>query len=504
MSERLTLPVLPLRETVIFPGAAVPISAGRPGTVEAIQKALDGSREMFAVCQRENVDEVRPEVLHQVGTVVRVVQVQRTRGGVQLLIQGQSRALALSYAPAGQAMLEAVVRTLVEQPPLDEKDEAFIALDRELRERATELGQRRGIPQEALTQLVEGVDSPGAFADLVAFYLDVPAQQKQALLELTDVEERMRKVLVAVERDLLRLEMQEEIQQRVQEELGEKQREMVLREQMKQIQKELGEDDQAGDLEELRERLAALELPEEARKEVDREFHRLERTHPQSAEYQVIRSYLDWVLELPWNARTEDRIDLAGAEQVLEEDHYGLEDVKDRVLEFLAVRKLQMERAGSAAPEAPLGSGPADLGSEPEALGSAAPEAPLGSGGARLEEGEDDSPATSSAGAAGAEPSAESAEPSRGEAATEPSATEGSAEPSEAEPGEAVARSRAVGRGPILLFVGPPGVGKTSIAKSIARALGRKYVRIALGGARDEADIRGHRRTYVGAMPGRI
>ena len=481
MSERLTLPVLPLRETVIFPGAAVPISAGRPGTVEAIQKALDGSREMFAVCQRENVDEVRPEVLHQVGTVVRVVQVQRTRGGVQLLIQGQSRALALSYAPAGQAMLEAVVRTLVEQPPLDEKDEAFIALDRELRERATELGQRRGIPQEALTQLVEGVDSPGAFADLVAFYLDVPAQQKQALLELTDVEERMRKVLVAVERDLLRLEMQEEIQQRVQEELGEKQREMVLREQMKQIQKELGEDDQAGDLEELRERLAALELPEEARKEVDREFHRLERTHPQSAEYQVIRSYLDWVLELPWNARTEDRIDLAEAEQVLEEDHYGLEDVKDRVLEFLAVRKLQMARAAAAAPEAPLGSG-----------------------GARLEEGEDDSPATSSAGAAGAEPSAESAEPSRGEAATEPSATEGSAEPSEAEPGEAVARSRAVGRGPILLFVGPPGVGKTSIAKSIARALGRKYVRIALGGARDEADIRGHRRTYVGAMPGRI
>src|SRR5690606_19221845 len=127
MSERLTLPVLPLRETVIFPGVAVPISAGRPGTVEAIQKALDGNREMFAVCQRENVDDVRPELLHQVGTVVRLVQVQRTRGGVQLLIQGQSRALALSYAPAGQAMLEAVVRTLVEQPPLDEKDEAFIA-----------------------------------------------------------------------------------------------------------------------------------------------------------------------------------------------------------------------------------------------------------------------------------------------------------------------------------------------------------------------------------------
>src|SRR5690554_4136804 len=194
-------------------------------------------------------------------------------------------------------MLEAVVRTLVEQQPLDEKDEAFVALDRELRERATELGRRRGIPPEALTQLVEGVESSGAFADLVAFYLDVPAQQKQSLLELTDVEERMRKVLVAVERDLLRLEMQEEIQQRVQEELGEKQREMVLREQMKQIQKELGEDDQASEIEELKHRAVALELPEEARKEVDREIHRLERTHPQSAEYQVIRSYLECVLE---------------------------------------------------------------------------------------------------------------------------------------------------------------------------------------------------------------
>src|SRR5690606_19960382 len=132
MSERLTLPVLPLRETVIFPGAAVPISAGRPGTVEAIQKALEGSRELFAVCQRENVDDVKPEVLHQVGTIVRIVQVQRTRGGLQLLIQGQARAFALSYAPAGEAMLEAIVRPLVEHPPLDPKHEAFIALDREL------------------------------------------------------------------------------------------------------------------------------------------------------------------------------------------------------------------------------------------------------------------------------------------------------------------------------------------------------------------------------------
>ena len=522
MSERLTLPVLPLRETVIFPGVAVPISAGRPGTIEAIQKALEGNHDMFAVCQRENVDEVKPDVLHQVGTIVRLVQVQRTRGGVQLLIQGQARALALSYAPAGQAMLEAVVRPLVEQQPLDDKNEAFVALDRELRDRAAELGRRRGIPPDALAQLVQGVESSGAFADLVAFYLDVPAQQKQVFLEMTDIEERMRKVLVAVERELLRLEMQEEIQQRVQEELGEKQREMVLREQMKQIQKELGEDDQASELEELRQRLEALELPEEARKEVEREFHRLERTHPQSAEYQVLRSYLDWICELPWNTRTEDRIDLAEAEQVLEEDHYGLEDVKDRVLEFLAVRKLQMEKAAAEAAAAAAspgseagapGSGATPLGSEEQEAGTPEPAAAQPAA-AEAEAGAPEAQAPSSAaepGAqAGAEPSAEAgAEPGGGEAASEPGTAEGRAEAGEAaaEPGEAgkaAARSRAVGRGPILLFVGPPGVGKTSIAKSIARALGRKYVRIALGGVRDEADIRGHRRTYVGAMPGRI
>ncbi|MBX6365341.1 MAG: endopeptidase La [Gemmatimonadetes bacterium] len=449
MAERLTLPVLPLRETVVFPGVAVPISAGRPGTVEAVQRALDGNREMFAVCQRENLDDATPEVMYQVGTIVRIVQAQRVRGGVQLLIQGERRALALSYQRSGEGMLEAVVRLIEEQEALDPKDAAFVALDRELRERAAELGTRRGIPAEALSQLVQGVESPGAFADLVAFYLEVPAADKQALLETLSVEDRMRRVLVAVERDLLRLEAQEQIQQKVQEELGEKQREILLREQMKAIQKELGEEEEGAEIEELKARVAALPLPEEARKEVDREVARLERTHPQSAEYQVIRTYLDTVLELPWAERTHDEIDLAQAEQILNEDHYGLEDVKDRVLEFLAVRKLQMERAAEAAEAAD-----AEVASEPTEDGSAAVEA-----------------------------AAEA-----GEAPT--SATE--------------AKARAVGRGPILLFVGPPGVGKTSIAKSIARALGRKYVRIALGGARDEADIRGHRRTYVGAMPGRI
>ncbi|MCI0436442.1 MAG: endopeptidase La [Gemmatimonadetes bacterium] len=473
MAERLKLPVLPMRETVVFPGVALPISAGRPGTLEAIEKVLEGDRLLFAVCQRENVDEATPEVLYEMGVIVRVMQVQRSSGGLQLLIQGERRAKALNYSRDGDTMIEADVWVIDAQEPARPYEPALIALDRELRERAVELGRRRGMPREALAQIVQGVEAPGAFADLVAFYLDVSAQEKQQLLELFPVTERMRRVLVGVERDLLRLEAQQEIQQKVQEELGEKQREMVLREQLKAIQKELGEDEESSDIEELEVRIEQIELPPDARSEINRELGRLRRTNPQSAEYQVIRTYLELVAELPWNERTEDKIDLARAEQILEEDHYGLEDVKDRILEFLAVRKLQMERAAEEAA--------AETG-EPEAEARQAPGA------------EDDGPEISTVGSDSA-PDGRNGNGTSGEPA----------HPSDPDrKSEVRARARAVGRGPILLFVGPPGVGKTSIAKSIGRALGRRYVRIALGGARDEADIRGHRRTYVGAMPGRI
>ncbi|NJD10415.1 MAG: endopeptidase La [Gemmatimonadetes bacterium] len=452
MAERLTLPVLPMRETVVFPGVTVPISAGRPGTLEAIEQVLEGDRRLFAVCQRENADEPTVEILHEMGVVVRVLQVQRTPAGLQLLIQGQQRAKALKYEKVGRSMLSADIWVIHPEEPAEPHEASFIALDRELRDRSSELARKRGMPAEALAQIVQGVESPGAFADLVAFYLDMPAAEKQQLLELFPVAERMRRVLVGVERDLIRLEAQEQIQQKVQQELGEKQREIVLREQLRAIQKELGEGDEGEDLEELRERVARLELTEEVRREVERELHRLERTNPQSAEYQVLRTYLDLVTELPWGTRTEDVIDLPAAEAILEEDHYGLADVKDRVLEFLAVRKLQMDRAAEDAQE--------------EAVSAAA------------------------------EVLAQPYDAQRNEAETRSRL--------DVQKQQTAAKAKAVGRGPILLFIGPPGVGKTSIAKSVARALGRKYVRIALGGARDEADIRGHRRTYVGAMPGRI
>ena len=450
MSRRFSLPVLPLRDTVVYPGVAVPISAGRPGTVEAVQEALDGDRRLFAVAQNQNQDDPDPEILYSVGTMVRIIQTHRVRGGIQLLVQGEARARAMAYTDDGEAMLRATVVHLERENRADPDDPAVKALDAELRERAAELATRRGATAENLNQLIQGVDDPGAFADLVAFQLDLPTFEKQSLLETLDDQERMNAALVAVERELVRIDAQEDIQAKVQEELGERQREMLLREQMKQIRKELGEEGDRDDMEELRDRIAELDLSETARNEVERELRRLDRTSPQAAEHQVIRTYLDWITELPWSARTDDKIDLHRAGEILDEDHYGLEDVKDRVLEFLAVRKLQQERFGEEEEVETDEPDEVDDGVEMEG----------GDAGEHDDSAEDDSAADDIAGAGG--------------------------------------------KGPILLFAGPPGVGKTSIAKSIARSVGRKYVRISLGGARDEADIRGHRRTYVGAMPGRI
>ena len=481
MGEHYTLPVLPLRDTVVYPGVAVPISAGRAGTVEAVQEALEGDRRLFAVAQQENVDEPDPNVLYKVGTVVRIIQTHRVRGGVQLLVQGEGRAQAVSYQKEGEHMLRAVLMDMTRQGARVAEDPAFQALDRELRDRAAELGTRRGVPAEALNQLIQGVEDPGAFADLVAFYLELPTTDKQKLLETLDDEERMRRALVAVERELAAIDAREDIQAKVQTELGERQREMLLREQLKQIQKELGEEEDRDDVEEIKKRIEAIQFTDDQRSEVERELHRLERTSPQSAEYQVIRTFLEWVTELPWSETTEDKIDLANAQVILEEDHHGLDDVKDRVLEFLAVRKLQLDRAEIVA----------EARAETEVKQGEVP--PSNDPGIAKEESR--GPATAASNPLGGRPPQASDTPLPEE---DDVPDEGSNLPKKTQ------AARAVGRGPILLFVGPPGVGKTSIAQSIARSLGRKYVRISLGGARDEADIRGHRRTYVGAMPGRI
>src|SRR6266516_2572083 len=417
MSDRMTLPVLPLRDAVLFPGVASPIGAGRPATLRAIEAALKNpDRKVFAVAQKENIDQVSPGVLYSTGTLARISQVQRNLGGVQLILHGEARGTSVHYSETN-GYLEATVRETPDLAPLNEKDAAFVALHREVRERAAELGQKSGLPTEVVQQVLEGVADPGALADLVAGHLDIQSAERQQLLETLAVEDRLRRVIVHVQRQIAVLDAQEDIKSQVQEELGERQREMLLREQMKAIRKELGEEEDAAEDDDLKKRLDALDLPEAARKEVDRELGRLERAGRESMEAQVIRTYLETVAELPWNKRVEESLDLKRAAEILEEDHYGLQDVKDQVLEFLAVRQLRQQQPKEEAP------------------------------------GNEDDRAS---------------------------------------------------RAPTLLFVGPPGVGKTSIAKSIARAMGRPYVRISLGGARDEADIRGHRRTYVGAMPGRI
>ena len=451
MAQRQTIPVLPLRGTVIFPGLTAPIAAGRPGTLRAIESALKGDRLVFAVAQRDNTDEPAPEILYSMGVIARIGQIQRGLGGVQLLLQGEQRATALQYSTT-DGYLSAVIVPAEEMNPVDENDPAFTALQKETRERAAELGERRGLPEEVVHQVLDAVTEPGKFADLVAGYIELPVPEKQGLLETLSVEDRLRRVLVHVQRQVGLLEAQEDIKSQVQEELGERQREMYLREQMKAIQKELGDDDQSKEMTELREKLSKLELPKEARAEVERELGRLERAGRESMEAQVIRTYLEWIAELPWNARSDDHLDLNNAANVLDEDHYGLSDVKDRVLEFLAVRQLRAQQ----------------MAQEVE------------------REGELD--------ASVLKPDSDDANPSLFALKDEDHKITDQKE----------AKARAMAKGPILIFIGPPGVGKTSIAKSIARALGREYVRVALGGARDEADIRGHRRTYVGAMPGRI
>jgi len=429
MTDLTTLPVIPLREAVLFPEVTSPIAAGRPGTLRAIEAALrTEDKQIFVVSQRENLEDVTQKILYGMGTVATIGPVQRGPSGMRLLLNGDYRAIAVRYEEQDEYLV-AAVHSAEEMPPIDPEAATFTALYRETRERAAELGRRAGMPKEAVQQFLAETTEPGRFADLVAGHLELKPGEAQKLLEELSVEDRLRAVLLHIQKQVAVLDAQEDIKSQVQEELGDRQREMFLRQQLKAIQRELGDDGGREDLEELREKLEALELPGAARQEVERELNRLERMGPEGMEAQVIRTYLETICELPWSERSDERMDVPRAAEILEEDHYALGDVKDRILEFLAVRVLQKK-----AEDAEVEAEPVDA--------------------------DEDAPETSIHDTAS--------------------------------------------RNPILLFAGPPGVGKTSVAKSIARAMDREYVRISLGGVRDEADVRGHRRTYVGAMPGRI
>ncbi len=407
------VPVVPVRGSVIYPTMVMPIDAGRPISVRAVDEALSGERVVLIVSQRDKaVEEPKPADLYTVGTLANILRMRKNSdGSVQMLVQAFARARASEYQVQDDYISAAV--TILTDEPGDEVE--VRALFREVQERFAAILKEGKYLSPDVAQYIQKLEDPGQLADYIAFHMDFKLEDKQKVLEMTNVAERLRRVLVLLDAELELIETQRRIQKQVKEEIDRNQREYFLREQMKVIQKELHGEEGEDEVEELRQRIAELNLPENVQKEVDRELGRLARMHPDSAEAAVIRTYLDWIVNLPWNTRTEDNLDVERAAQILDEDHYGLEKVKDRVLEYLAVRKLRYERA------------------------------------------------------------------KRGEIPVEE-----------------------VNKGPILLFVGPPGVGKTSIAKSIARALGRKYVRVSLGGVRDESDIRGHRRTYIGAMPGRI
>jgi ATP-dependent Lon protease len=411
--KTIRVPVCPVRASVIYPSIVQSVDAGRTISVAAIQAAADGDKNMFIVSQRvKDVDEPTREDLYDVGTLTTILRMRRNPDGtVGTMIQAVSRAKVHAYY-FGDSYIEADIEILED---IEGDAAQTIAMKRELDTRFSEVSRGKNLQQDVL-QLIQTLENPGQLADQIAFNLDFKLEDRQALLEELSVLERMKRVLVLLVSELELNQAQQRIQTQVKEEIDRNQREYFLREQMKAIQKELrGEEEGDDEVEAFRAKIEKLGLAEDTKKEIDRELNRLARMHPDSAEASVIRTYLTWITELPWNTRSEDMLDLKVAEKILAEDHYGLEKVKDRVLEFLAVRSLRKSRA---------------------------------------------------------------------------------------EKGEMTVAD--VNKGPILVFVGPPGVGKTSIAKSIAKALGRKYVRIALGGARDEADIRGHRRTYIGSLPGRI
>ncbi len=396
------LPILPIRESVLYPKMILPFMVSQERLIKLIDAALVTNKMIGIVALRnKEATDLKPGDLHEVGCAAYILKMLKMpNNSIRLLIQGISR-IRLTEFTQEEPYLRAKVTTLLDYGEKTTEAQALMVGAKGIFQKFVEMAPN--LPAE-LAIMAMNLDEPGVLADLIASTLNIPLEDKQDILETLEVKERLAKVNVLLNKELSVMELGSKIQSQVREGIDKTQREYFLREQLKAIQKELGEkDERTAEIEELRQRLIQAKLPPEAMKEAERELDRLAKMPPAAAEYTVARTYLDWLIDLPWAISTEDNLDITQAQKVLDEDHYDLEKVKKRILEYLAVRKLKSDM-----------------------------------------------------------------------------------------------------KGPILCFVGPPGTGKTSLGKSIARALGRKFIRMSLGGVKDEAEIRGHRRTYVGALPGRI
>ncbi len=395
------LPIMPLRNSVFFPRQMMPLSVGRKSTIQLVDEAFRDDLPILIVAQKDaNTERPTPEDIHKFGTIARILKVYNLPDGSKsVFVQGLYRAQIFNLVQQ-EPYMKGFVQRVDEKRGENIEIEALIATIKNGFRKAVDLAP--DLTPEHLS-LIMNADDPSQVADMAMWLINIPVKEKQDVLEELDVHERLKKANLYLSKLVQRLELGNKIQTEVQDEINKSQRDYFLREQMKAIKHELGEDDENVEINELKKRIIEGGYPEEIKKTAEKELDRLQRMHPSSAEYTVARTYLDWLLDLPWNTSTEDNLDIKAAEKSLEKDHYGLDKVKKRIIEYLAVRKLKNDM-----------------------------------------------------------------------------------------------------RGPILCFVGPPGVGKTSLGKSIANALGRKFARMSLGGVHDEAEIRGHRRTYIGALPGRI
>jgi ATP-dependent Lon protease len=396
------LPILPLRETVTYPDTLTPLAVGQERSINLVNDVLSGNRMLAMVASKDpDNDKPGPDDLFGVGVAGTVARMMKVPDGtLRILVQGSVRIRIVDYISEEPYL----VAKIEEMPDVIEASTELEALTHNVQSTFSQIIEAIPYLPEELQLAVANLDEPSALSHLIAGALRISTEEKQELLETVDVTKRLRRLSEILTRELEVVQLGSKIQSQVESEIDKGQREYFLRQQLKAIQEELGEEDeQQAELNELRERIEEAELPEEPQKSAERELSRLEKLPPVAAEYGVIRTYLEWLVDLPWSKETEDNLDIAHARKVLDDDHYDLEEVKDRILEYLAVRKLN--------PESP---------------------------------------------------------------------------------------------GPILCFVGPPGVGKTSLGRSIAKALGREFERISVGGVRDEAEIRGHRRTYIGALPGTI